>query len=287
MFGYVTVFKELMNERDYLDFTGYYCGLCKAMGKNCSQISRMGLSYDITFLAIILSSVSENQTGAKEERCILHPLKKRKCFKNDIAVEYAANMGVLLDYLKLKDDWNDERSIKALIGMICFHRGMRKAKKRYYAQYKAIEEKLLMLSSLEKENCKNIDKAADCFAKILEVLFTPDFIENADTKRILAWLGYNTGRWIYIIDAINDMADDYKNKSYNPFNEKFCGGDFEAYRKKVIDEQKLTLTFTLENMASSFELLETFRNRSILEHIIYKSLMIKQNSILESKNESV
>ena len=99
--------------------------------------------------------------------------------------------------------------------MMFFYRGVRKAKKRYPSVYESIKKCLDNLSCLEKEKCSEIDETADCFAKILEILFTPDFIENENTKRTLSWLGYNIGRWIYIIDAYNDLEKDIKKNNYN------------------------------------------------------------------------
>ena len=139
MFGYVTVCKDTLSDEGYNIFKAYYCGLCKAIGKQCSHMSRMGLSYDITFLAIILSSVNSDKTDFCDKRCEFNPIKKNKCVVSDEAVNYAADMGVILSYLKLLDDWQDDRSIKAFFGLVLFRRGCKKAKRRYLEQYAQIE----------------------------------------------------------------------------------------------------------------------------------------------------
>lgn len=280
MFGYVVPCKGQIGEECYEVFTSYYCGLCKAMGKQCSQASRFGLSYDITFLALLLSSVLKEEVTVKTEPCIAHPFKKRKCIKNDRAVDYSACMGVLLSYLKLLDDWHDEHSIKALGGMAVFAGGVMRARRKYPEEYKYIRSCLSELSSLEAEHCRDIDRVADCFARILQTLFTPQFIDNSDTRRVLDWLGYNLGRWIYVLDAVNDMDKDYKSGSYNPLLTDIGGEDISDYRKKIAMEQEISLTFTLENIASSFELLKVYRNQELLYKMIYDSLRIKQKNIL-------
>lgn len=283
MFGYVTVYKELISEDDYAVFKKYYCGLCRAIGKRCSQSARMGLSYDLTFLAIVLSSVSGEEMQCKNCPCIAHPFKKRESV-NDAAIEYAADMCVLLDYLKLYDDWCDERSIKALLGMAVFYRGVKKAKRRYGKTYSIINEQLKRLSRLEKANSSDIDECADCFAKILECLFTPEFIYDTARRRIFAWFGYNIGRWIYVIDAVNDMEKDYRKGNYNPFNAAFCGDNYTEYVRNIREEKKVTLTFTLENAASAYELLDIRKNSSLLVGLIYDCLKVKQSQILEGKS---
>ena len=235
LFGYVTVYKELLSEDDYATFKSYYCGLCRAIGRRCSQTARLGLSYDLTFLAIVLSSISDEEQKSENKPCIAHPLKKRTSI-GDSALAYAADMGVILDYLQLLDDWHDERSIKALLGMLVFHRGMKKARARHEKCSEEIIAQLSRLSELEKVNCSDIDECADCFAKILETLFTPDFITDEAQRRVLSWLGYNIWRWIYVIDAVNDMEKDYIKGSYNPFNAGFVGEDYGEYVKKVRSE---------------------------------------------------
>ena len=285
MFGYVTVCKEAMGEENYEIFRAYYCGLCHSMGKQCSHISRLGLSYDITFLAIVLSSIERGESEFHNKRCVAHPLKQHKTVTNDRAIDYSANMGVLLGYLKLLDDWQDDKSIKALLGMAVFFRGMKKAKKRYRTQYDKIKSYLKLLSECEKKNA-GVDEAADCFAKILEVLFVPEFIEDEIQKRVLAWFGYNLGRWIYVMDAFSDMEEDYKHRNYNPFlTEEF--EDIKKLKKDTADKLKVSLTLNLGTIASTYELLDVYKNDDIISHIVYMALKLRQNKELGESDGSL
>ncbi|MGN0106371.1 MAG: DUF5685 family protein [Hominilimicola sp.] len=287
MFGYVTICKDTLSEQGYKMFKAYYCGLCKAIGKRCSQSARMGLSYDMTFLAMVLSALCSSETEMNDRKCLLHPTRENICVENDRAVEYAADMGVMLSFLKLLDDWNDDRSIKALMSMLLFRRGVRKAKRRYPEAYDSIRVCLDRLSRLEKERCAEIDETADCFAKILEILFTPDFIADENEKRILSWLGYNIGRWIYIIDAYNDIEKDMKKNSYNTFLEKYRGKPLSEIKTELKEKLDISMTFTLENAASAYDLLTVHKNSEVLDNIIYNSLKRKQNLILGENNESL
>lgn len=286
MFGYVTVYEKLVNEADFAVFKEYYCGLCKAMGRNCSQLTRFGLSYDITFLALVLSSLDGTESEKEYRSCIAHPFKKRNYVVNDAAVNYAADMGVLLDYYKLLDDWNDERSLKALAGILLFRIGKNRAFARNKEKSRLINEYLKKLSSLEADMSDSVDECADCFAKILEELFTPDFITDSGQTKVLKWFGYNIGRWIYVIDAVNDMEKDHKSGEYNPFNVNYSGGDYREYANKIRAEKEFTLTYTLSNAAAAFDLLEIKRNKTLLEGIIYDCLKTKQAQILNSGGKS-
>ncbi len=285
MFGYVTICKNAMTEGDYKIFRSYYCGLCKSMGRQCSQLSRLGLSYDITFLAIVLSALEKKEPQIREEHCAVHHMSRHSTVHNDPAVDYAANIGVLLTYLKLKDDWEDDRSIKALFGMILMRGAVRRAGARYKRQYGIIERELKRLSECERRGAE-LDEAADCFAKILEALFTPDFAEDLTTVRVLGWFGYNIGRWIYVMDAFADIEEDYESGGYNPLIKDYKGNIAE-YKKNISGNMREALTLNLTELASTYELLEIHHNDSVIRHIIYLGLKEKQNKILGENNESI
>ena len=274
MFGYVTIGNNQVTENEYSVFSSYYCGVCKATGKSASHIARLGLSYDITFLALILSSLEE-KSQYEDTRCVVHLIKKRRCITDDMAVSYAAAAGVVLTYLKFKDDWHDDKSIKALLGMAAFWCGCRKAKKLLGKEYAVIKNQLDILSDYEKQGSGSIDDTAESFGKILECLFTPEFITDEKQRRALAWLGFNLGRWIYVIDAVNDLERDLKSGSYNPLI-KMGYTDFETCAR----DMELSLTLTLDGIATSFELIDFKQNRDLIAKIIYISLKEKQQSIL-------
>ena len=283
MFGYVTVCKECMDEADYDMFAAYYCGLCAATGRECSQLSRLGLSYDITFLAIVLSALDKSETDVIERRCIAHVHEKRRRVVNDRAVDYAANVGSILVYLKLVDDWCDERSVKSIPARLALYGGMKRARKRFPKQYEGIEGQLKRLRECEKNNA-HIDEAADCFAKILEILFTPEFITDETERKILAWFGYNIGRWIYVIDAYNDMEKDLKSGSYNPFLAEL--NDISD-KNQIAKRLSTTLTLNLDSAANAYELLDVYKNDGIIRHIVYTSLYMRQKKILGEDNGPV
>ena len=279
MFGYVTVPKNLLTEEEYSIFRAYYCGVCKATGKYASEAARLGLSYDITFLALVLSSL-ENSGKMKKSRCIIHPVKEFDVIVSDSAVNYAARAGVLLNYLKLADDWKDEKSLKSLCAMPLLFSGYKRAFKGMTKQAEIINAQLEILSRLEDKKCSSVDETADAFAKITEALFVPDFISDDSQKRALGWLGYNLGRWIYIIDAFDDFDSDLKSKSYNPL---ILSGN--TSREECINSVGESLTFTLENIASAFELINFKRNKDIIGKIIYIGLKQKQELILHPGQE--
>lgn len=280
MFGYIKPCKGQIGEENFEIFNAYYCGLCKAIGKNCSHIARLGLSYDVTFLSMLLSSVLDDTYNECEKNCIVHPIKKKKCVLNDKAVDYSAYMSVMLSYLKLADDWNDEKSVKALFGMLLFKLGIHRARRHYPNEYIYIKNQIDRLSELEKAKSGDIDECANCFAEILKKLFAPDFIDDENMRRALGWFGYNIGRWIFVIDALNDLEKDFKEKAYNPFLCDFDGDNIIEYTRLKAKELETTLTLTLENAASALDLIKLYKNSDVAYGIVYRSLKIRQTQIL-------
>lgn len=263
MFGYVNAYKDLLRVCDYNVFRGYYCGLCKQLGKSFNQLTRLGLSYDMTFLAILLSSLEGKGFDLKYEKCIAHPVSKRPVIKGDDSIIYSADMSVILTYMKLKDDWDDEHSPKTL-GRVAYFFAMKKTAKKYPAQYKSIKDNLQRLSHLENANCQNLDEVADCFGNLLKSIFD----KNGNSKS-LSWLGYHIGRFIYITDAYNDIENDIKNKSYNPFVSMY-GNNMkkEDFKQTVIG----SLEFTLSEISNAYNLLDIKKNKELLDNIIYLGL---------------
>lgn len=270
MFGYVNIYKDELRVRDYKLWQGYYCGLCKTLGKNYNALTRLGLNYDMTFLAVIIGAATEEKPDMKKRRCFFHPLNKRYALKQGKALKYACDASIVLTCEKLSDDINDDKRVSAFFMRLPYKLSCKKAKKNIKA--KEINEQLLRLYRLEKENCKNTDEIADCFAVLMAELMTPDFIPE-ESRELLYKFGYNLGRWIYIIDAVNDYYEDKRKNKYNPIDEL------------DIDEAEFTLTYTLSKIGRLYRELDFKINNSLIENIIFLGLRHKQEMILKKASE--
>lgn len=291
MFGYVTPYRGELKVKEYEIFKAYYCGLCKSLGKEFNQATRFGLNYDLNFLGILLSSLDDEKKMIKYEGCIANPFKKKKIIESNRSIKYTTHMSIILVYFKLLDDWKDEKSIKSLIASIPYLFSVRKAKKSYKDKFCYIKECLYKLSDLENKKCPVIDESADAFGKLMEEIAVPEYIKEEGTIRTLKWLGYNLGRWIYIIDAFNDLEEDVRNKTYNPILLQYQyhkEEDMQKFVNRIRDKIEFPLVLTLDNIAKSFEILDIRYNRSILENILYMGTRHKMEKIFnkwEAKNE--
>lgn len=285
MFGYVTPEKPELKIREYETFKAYYCAVCKSIGKRYGQTARFVLSYDTTFLALLLSSLSKQSIMAESSRCFVHPLKKRKAIVNDaFLIDYAADMNVLLAYYNLKDDVKDEKSVLSLAGAALLSRQAKKIKRKYEGKCLAIEQKLKELDELENRKCDSVDEAAEPFARLMEeILLTGEGLDNNDGS-ILKWIGYNLGKWIYVLDAFDDIEKDIKKNRYNPFifQYEYNGEPVAEFKNRIRDKAEFNLIYTLNQIAGSIEMLDIKKNKGIIENIVYMGMLRRTEQILAS-----
>ncbi len=277
MFGYVKIYKDELKVKEYNVFRSYYCGLCKTLKDEYGFSSRLGLNYDSVFLALILSSVTNAEFHCRAERCIANPFRKKAVAQNNECLSYSAGVMVILALLKLRDDIRDEHSLKSFFAYIAMWRAKRRVLKRFGELFQKSKAHIAALSALESQNCTSIDQLAHEFAALMQLLFTPEFIEDQNTRRILGHIGYMLGRFIYILDAYEDMEKDKKKHSFNVF----------LLNEKPPDKEMLraSLTFTLSSIASGYELLNLKVNKPILDNIIYLGLSNILDNVLDHKGE--
>ncbi len=215
MFGYIKPVKPELKVRELEFYRGIYCGLCRSMGIHTGGISRLTLSYDFAFLAAVRMVLSDIKPSFSARRCATHPLRKKAMCDDNPALEYCASAAAVLTECKIRDDINDEKGFGRLAARFAhiFAKRMRK-KAGDYAPAEAIEKSLAELSALEKDKCPSLDEPADCFGELLAEVVS--FGLDGSKARIAAEIGRSVGRFIYVLDAADDLEEDKKTDSYNP-----------------------------------------------------------------------
>ncbi len=274
MFGYIKIEKNELKVKDYNLFRAYYCGLCRTLKSEYGTPCHYFLSYDSTFLALLLSSLEDEPLKARPVRCMANPAKTRPALCTNRALSYAAAVNVLLVWFKLADDLRDEKSIKAALLMPLMHAKCKKARKKHPKLYEEMKTALSSLSAKEKANCNALDEVADAFGVLMQAIFKYYFETENETTKILAHVGYLLGRFIYILDAWEDREKDAARGSYNPF---LLAGTMKQ------EDVELSLTYTLQEIAASTELLHFYKNEAIIENILYLGLKEACSGVLNPK----
>lgn len=274
MFGYVNINRGELKVKELEQYQSYYCGLCKKLKESYGFLGQLTLSYDMTFLVILLSSLYEEKEQQKKSFCMIHPTKKRAVLTTDFT-EYGADMTVLLTYYKFLDNWQDEKNLLGWSGAKVLKKSCRKLEKKYPRQCREVRKAMEDLASAEKEQVQNLDQVAGYTGAMLKALFVPR--EDVWQEQLEA-MGMAMGKFIYVMDAYEDLEKDRKRGSYNPLKALQNREDYESYC-----EQLLRLLMT--DAAKAFEKLPILENGELLRNIIYAGVWTKYDSLRKKKAE--
>lgn len=282
MFGYVTPLKGELKVKDFGRFKCYYCGLCCHIKNHFGNIPRLSLNYDMTFLGLLLDALNPETIEVSSHRCILHPTEKKTVVVNNKALTYAASINLSLFYYKLVDDVNDDNDLKSKLGSYFLGHYKNKFSNEIINIDNKVKECLDSLYSLEnKKNFSSIDEICDPFSKLVGIVLRdypyPLLDDSIELRNTLYNLGYSLGKWIYIIDALDDLKKDMDNNEFNPIN--FLYNNENLKYEEFIKNINKSIEFTILNCGYSCRenlmKLNLRRNNDILYNIIDLGLMDK------------
>ncbi len=274
MFGYVMVNKPELKIKEFEVYRSYYCGLCEALKKRHGLLGRAMLNYDMTFLVMVLSDLYEVEDEEKCCRCMMHPLSKH-CQRYNRVSDYCADMCVLLSYYKCLDDWHDERKLNRWILSRLLNKKCKKIKDQYPQKAAFIEKKLNMLSIVESAKSTPIDKVAKLFGEIMAEVFV---YQDDMWKEDLYKIGFYLGKYIYLLDAYEDLEKDLETGDYNPFAELCHNDNFE-------DQALQLMMLMIGECTDAFERLPLFENVEILRNILYSGVWVRYGQVKAKRLE--
>lgn len=275
MFGYITVNRAELKVKESAAYDAYYCGLCHALHGLHGRAGQLTLTYDMTFLVILLNGVYEHEMHEKTGRCLVHPVKKHTERWNDFS-SYCADMNILLAYHNLLDDWQDDRKLSRYAAAQLLSKTYRGIREKYPRQHQAVVDYMKALSVCEKSCSDNVEEAACLTGKMLAEIFVCR--EDAWASD-LRQMGFFLGKFIYLMDAYEDIDDDIANACYNPFMQFREREDFDDYCKQI-------LTMMIAECSREFEKLPILTHAEILRNILYSGVWCRFEAICE-KRQSV
>ncbi len=272
MFGYIRTDTPEMRVRENEYYRAVYCGLCRSQGKCTGQCSRFTLNYDFVFLALLRLAIDGKQPEIKKGRCMAHPFRKRAYIAHCDPLAYCANAAAILTYGKIADDIQDEKGTKKLKALISrpFASGMRrKALKQYADLDKKVQDGLKKLSEIEKQGLGSVDIPAEAFGEILADIVSYGLDEK--NEKIMRNIGRHVGRWIYIVDAADDLDEDIKKQRFNAFACLYNGNIPDSDREAISNSLKLEL-LAAEPAFDLIDYNELYDIEAIVSNIIYRGM---------------
>ena len=281
MFGYVKTDLPNMYVKDTVLYKAMYCGLCKGIGKACGQKGRLVLNYDLTFLSVLLHNISGVDVKIEKQRCIIHQIRKRPVAVPDLLTERIAALNVILAYYKLNDDVEDNN--KGRVKRAFFKSCWKKAKEKEPKLNEIVKNRYNDLLKYERTNGDSIDMAADPFGLMMQDVFF-ELLGKENCSENVTSLAYNLGKWIYLIDALDDFDKDIKKKNYNVFVNTYS----EICDKcTLIKEKQSELIFTFGSILTEIERLSKTLNykfnHDLTDNVFVYGLKMETKRIMENK----
>ncbi len=259
MFGYVTIHRPELKIKDEQCYRAFYCGLCRSLRDRYGRSGQTTLSYDMTFLAMLLSALYEPETQEGTTLCLLHPSEKHATRANRF-VDYAGDMNLLLAYYNRLDDWKDDKKLSAKLAADAIKKKCAAVEEKYPRQAEAVKKYIEELSAIEKEDSRDLDAASGATGRMLAEVFCPE--EDVWAPH-LRKIGFYLGKFIYLMDAFEDFDKDLASGSYNPWK-----GEAES-RLALADKARDVLTMMLSEGSMAFEHLPILLYEDILRNILY------------------
>lgn len=289
MFGYVRLHKPSIRMGEYEQYRGVYCTLCKRLGKRYGLFARLGLSYDLTFLALLQLALDGQEPAFCPGRCSFNPTKR--CLKcgHTAPIDRAADLSALLTYHKLRDTLADERFFKKLGAALLLPLAAldrRRAAKRWPAADSRIGEMMDGQRAVEAARTDSIDRAAEPFALLLQWM-AADIAADDRQRTVLSRFGYCLGRWVYLTDAVDDMAEDADKGRYNPYllSRHIQKGDADGLQAARA-EALYSLNACLAECIAAYNLLDIRRFDGILRNILEEGMPAVQQRVTSGEERT-
>ncbi len=279
MFGYVVIDKPNILVKDFYNYRAYYCGICKSIGNQSGQLMRCSLNYDIVLLSLLGHNYEKLEPEIKQSHCIAHPIGKKINYviDNDI-LKRIADINTVLAYYKIIDDTIDEgkhKSIKLMLTPV-----FNSAKKRDEAFCDRVAKSYEKLRAVEKEG-QSLEKSSDCFGYTM-IAVADKLTPKSDS--LLRELLFYVGKWVYCIDAFDDLEKDYKKGCYNPFLR-----EVKEMSDTIKDNIELSarefLYSCIEKIIEIYDKMDITISEGPLSNIIYLGLKQRTEFVLTKRRE--
>ena len=274
MYGYVVVNKPELKIKEYDIYRSYYCGLCDELKERYGVNGQLSISYDMTFLLLLLTGLYEPQIKEYEARCIAHPVHKHPVRRNEIS-GYVADMNVLMTYYKCMDDWHDDRKVTRKVLADTLSGKVKRIEAVHAGKADIIKNAMDRISELEKSGESNVDMPAEQFGIIMSQIL---LMRDDEWKDTLIYIGNALGRFIYILDAYEDLEEDNKKGRYNGLRAYSQRQDYDAFVENILKS-------LMAQCAAGFERLPIIENANLLRNIIYSGVWTRFELCKKKKEE--
>ncbi|HQC55248.1 MAG TPA: DUF5685 family protein [Clostridia bacterium] len=285
MFGYIKADKPNMLIKDHTEYRAYYCGLCKSIAKKNPQFMRMSVNFDIVALSLLAHNYAKVKPTAKLGRCIIHPIgKKFPILEHNEIQAKIVDINTILGYYKLKDDVEDEKGLKKRIAKLYVKPKYKRAAKRMPEFDSEIRKIYNEFDEIQKSETKT-NKLPALLNKSGEMLVAIGKIACPNYDEPLITFCENLGKWIYLIDAYDDMEKDIKRKSFNPLLK-----DGNALTEEELDKVTIMVEANLKEyigrIKEAYDLMDITISEGALSNVVYMGLDAETDVVIKNQGKA-
>lgn len=282
MFGYVKPDVPYLYVKDETLYNALYCQLCKSIGRECGQCARFSLTYDVAFMSAVIHNLAKTDVKIERRHCVAHPIRKKPMAAPDEISCVLGVLNVVLAYYKLTDDVFD--SGKGRAARLFLSSGFKRAAKKHPKLVEIVRRNYEALRALEKSGEKSIDKTADPFALMVSELSDELLGDKASESSYRFF--YNLGKWIYLIDALDDYDKDIKKKNYNPFYYAYEKKDYDLLRRDCGEEIAFIMSSTLNGISDGLSGLKFGFNADLIRNVALRGTTERTKAVLSGKKNN-
>jgi hypothetical protein len=278
MYGYITPDKPNLYMKDYALFRAFYCGTCKHLSRHYGQFPRLTTNYDITFLEAFVFSYENVLPEYMQKSCVLGPFQKKPMVKSSDLLDKLVAFNVLLSYHNLTDDVIDGEGLKKMLPRGMLKRGYKKARRKLPEINRIICEEYEKLRALEKDQVASFDRAADPFGNMMKRCIALLVSEPTDA---LADFSYHVGKYIYLIDALDDLEKDAKKHAYNPFLAVWEWTDRKTFLEAHGADIRLAVEIAINRCKNAYASMNLTLGKNLLDNLICLGLQRKFDMVYD------
>ena len=276
MFGYIRTDTPYLYIKDQMLYKAMYCGVCKGISASCGQCARMGLTYDVTFLSVILHNIAGVDVTIEKQHCLTHVLRSKPMACVDDMTKKLGALNTALVYYKYTDDIKD--GDKGRGKRLWFVAGHKRVVRDYPEIERIVRDNLAEQEKTEKSKTDSLDRAADASANMMAEF--SDYILKEARTSFTHNLFYAIGKWIYLIDALDDYDKDKKKGAYNPFVLAFGSEDKCELLKRHKEEVEYVFHSLLFDIRENLSKIKFHFNRDLSDNILLRGLPAETKRIM-------
>lgn len=275
MFGYISPDAPYLFKKDETLYKALYCGLCKSIGAGCGQTARTALQYDMAFASALVHNIRGEDVKINRARCAIHWFKRRHIAAVDETTIALGCVNTALAYFKLCDDKADGEARGALRHL--YKKGYKRVVKRHPRVAEIVSAQMRAQTELEKAGCAVIDQACEPTAAMMRDI--SDYLLGEYSTPHTQKLFYNLGKWVYLIDALDDYDKDVKKGRYNVLYNVYGEGCKAQAVKKGEKELVFIFDMLFAQLRESIANIKFRFNHDLTDNIILRGIPLKTKAV--------